>query len=176
MRYRYPPMICVFASPLNRSKGILVCGPLRFPCALGRNGVTYFKKEGDGATPRSQMRILCGFYRADRIPHPQTRIPLKKIKPDQGWCDDPAHRLYNRPVTLPFRARHEVLRRDDHAYDIVLDVSWNRAPILKGKGSAIFLHLAREGLTATEGCIALGLKDMKKLLRVISRHRQIRVR
>jgi L,D-peptidoglycan transpeptidase YkuD (ErfK/YbiS/YcfS/YnhG family) len=169
MRSRSPLLIFVFASPLSHSRGVLKCANLTFPCALGKCGITQRKSEGDGATPRAAMSIISGFYRADRTMRPHSRIPLSLIKRHDGWCDDPGHRLYNRQITLPFKARHEKMWRDDHAYDIVLDLSWNRSPIRRLRGSAIFLHLAKDGFPPTEGCIALRLKDMKILLGYIGR-------
>jgi L,D-peptidoglycan transpeptidase YkuD (ErfK/YbiS/YcfS/YnhG family) len=159
--------IHVYKNPRNPRRGLLVCGALKLPCALGRSGVRPRKMEGDGATPRGAMRILQGFYRADHGPRPHSVLKLRALKPRDGWCDAPAHRLYNRPVVLPFEASHEKMWRDDAVYDIVVDLDYNRGPIRKKRGSAIFMHCARPDFSPTEGCVALERGALIKLLKVI---------
>lgn len=125
------------------------------------------KREGDGGTPLGRLRVLRGFYRADRIRRPRTRLPLQPIRPENGWCDAPGHRRYNQGVTLPFAASHERMWRDDHLYDVVLDLDWNRHPAIRGRGSAIFLHCARPGFLPTEGCVAIDRRAAARLLACI---------
>jgi L,D-peptidoglycan transpeptidase YkuD (ErfK/YbiS/YcfS/YnhG family) len=103
-------------------------------------------------------------YRADKIPRPRTGLPIRAIQPDDGWCDAAADRNYNRPVRLPYPASHERMRRDDNLYDIVVVLDWNLSRRRKGKGSAIFLHLARPGFLPTEGCVAVTAPVMRRLL------------
>lgn len=157
-------LICVRRSPLDPRRGLLTAGALRLPCALGAAGVTHRKREGDGASPAGRFRLLGAFYRPDRLPRPRTRLPLRPLRPGDGWCDDPSDRRYNRPVRLPGSARHERMWRDDHLYDVVLDIAWNRGPIVRGRGSAIFLHLARPGFAPTEGCVAVEPQKIARLL------------
>lgn len=109
------------------------------------------------------MRVLGIRYRPDRIPRPLSGIPVLAIAPDDGWCDDPRSALYNREVKLPFGASHEQMWREDALYDLVFDLAWNRGPIRKGRGSAIFLHAARPGFTPTEGCIAVSRRWLPRL-------------
>jgi L,D-peptidoglycan transpeptidase YkuD (ErfK/YbiS/YcfS/YnhG family) len=104
-------------------------------------------------------------YRPDRVVRPWTRLPLRPIRPGDSWCDDPAERNYNRLVRLPSRRSAEGLVRADHLYDLVLVLGYNDRPRVRGKGSAIFVHLARPGYTPTDGCIALSRRDMLMLLR-----------
>src|SRR5690242_15496138 len=99
--------IAVIPSPGGRTSGMLSFGGRFFPCALGRSGVTAQKREGDGATPAGQFRLVLVYYRPDRIRRPATRLPVEPIHPHDGWCDDPADRNYNRPVKLPYAAGHE---------------------------------------------------------------------
>jgi L,D-peptidoglycan transpeptidase YkuD (ErfK/YbiS/YcfS/YnhG family) len=80
------------------------------------------------------------------------------------WCDDPAHVAYNQPVRLPFAGGHERLWRDDHLYDLVVVLGWNDDPPVAHRGSAIFLHLARDGFAPTEGCVALARDDLLAVL------------
>jgi L,D-peptidoglycan transpeptidase YkuD (ErfK/YbiS/YcfS/YnhG family) len=146
------------------TRGRLVCGSLDVACALGRGGITRDKREGDGATPAGRFELLEIYYRADRIPRPQTRLPLTPIQPWMGWCDDPGHPRYNRLIRRPFDASHEAMWRDDPLYDIVVVLDCNLHPAVPGRGSAIFFHLARPGYTPTEGCIAVKDRDMRLLL------------
>ncbi|HEX8167564.1 MAG TPA: L,D-transpeptidase family protein [Beijerinckiaceae bacterium] len=157
-------VVTVHRSPLDRRRGRIVAGPLVLPCALGRSGPTRDKREGDGATPVGRFRALQAFYRADRVRRPRARLPLAPIRADDGWCDDPRDRNYNRPVRLPYPAGHERMARDDGLYDVVLDLAWNRGPVRKGRGSAIFLHCARPGFTPTEGCVAIDPNAIARLL------------
>jgi L,D-peptidoglycan transpeptidase YkuD (ErfK/YbiS/YcfS/YnhG family) len=150
-------------------RGRLIAGPLSMPCGLGKGGVRADKREGDGATPLGRFPILGGFVRTDRWRRPRTRVPVQAIRPDHGWCDDPTDRRYNRPIRLPAKARHERMWREDGLYDLVLDLACNRGPIRRGRGSAIFLHLARPGFRPTEGCIAVAPEAARKLLGLLSR-------
>lgn len=105
------------------------------------------------------------FWRPDRLTRPETALPAEALHPEAGWGDDPASPLYNRPVLLPFAHSHEKLWRDDHVYDLIVVLGYNDAPILPGKGSAIFLHVAREDYSPTEGCVACSLPDLLALLK-----------
>jgi L,D-peptidoglycan transpeptidase YkuD (ErfK/YbiS/YcfS/YnhG family) len=144
--------------------GTLTAGPLHARCALGRAGITSHKREGDGATPRGRFRLLAAMYRADRIARPKTHLPLTAIRPDTGWCDDPADPAYNQPVRLPYPAGHEQLWRGDHLYDVVIVLDYNIRPTIPGAGSAIFLHLAAPDFRPTAGCVAVSLGTMQRLL------------
>jgi L,D-peptidoglycan transpeptidase YkuD (ErfK/YbiS/YcfS/YnhG family) len=126
--------------------------------------MTAHKQEGDGATPRGVLPLLRVLYRADRLAPPRCAVPLEPIGPDEGWCDDPADAAYNRPVKLPYPARHEELWRGDALYDVVGVLGWNVAPVVRGAGSAIFLHVASGDYAPTAGCIALALPDLQACL------------
>lgn len=136
----------------------------RLPVAIGRNGITVAKREGDGATPIGTLPVRRVLYRADRVEAPRTRLPVQAIRPEDGWCDDPENPWYNKPVDLPFPARHERLWRDDHVYDLIAVLGWNDAPVVPGRGSAIFLHIARPDFSGTEGCVALAMEDLVRVL------------
>lgn len=122
------------------------------------------KREGDGASPVGRFAFLRVLYRADRTQRPRTGLPVAAIRPRDGWCDAPADRNYNRAVTLPYPASAERMWRDDSLYDLVVVLSHNQRPRVRGGGSAVFVHLARPGYAPTEGCIALGEPDLRKLL------------
>ncbi|MEO5375184.1 MAG: L,D-transpeptidase family protein [Alphaproteobacteria bacterium] len=133
-------------------------------CALGWGGVVGDKREGDGGTPVGRLALRRVLYRADRIPPPRTGLPLSVIERHDGWCDDPDDAAYNRPVILPHPARHEELWRADGVYDVIVVLGHNDDPVIPGRGSAIFLHVARPGYEPTEGCVALALGDLLALL------------
>lgn len=134
-------------------------------CALGRGGVRVDKREGDGATPVGTFALRRVLWRADRLPQPETGLPVQPIAPDDGWCDDPADPAYNRPVKRPYPASHEELWRDDAVYDVIVVLGHNDAPVLPGVGSAVFMHLARPDWEATAGCVALAREDLLRLLK-----------
>ena len=146
------------------AEGWLIGPDGRLRCALGRGGVRQDKREGDGATPLGCFPLRTVLYRPDRIPMPQTALPLRAIVGSDGWCDDPADPAYNRAVTLPYPARHERLWREDGLYDLIVILGYNDAPPVAGAGSAIFLHVARPGLLPTEGCVALPLAELATLV------------
>lgn len=148
------------------SGGKLVGEGLSAQCALGRSGVkpAADKREGDGASPAGAWRASRVWYRADRGPLPKTGLPVISIRPTDGWCDAPGHSHYNRWVPLPFPASHEKLWREDGVYDLIVELGYNDDPPVAGRGSAIFLHLARPEYSATEGCIALADGDLRAVL------------
>lgn len=151
-------------------RGRLVGGGVDVPCAIGRSGVAAVKREGDGASPRGAFAVLGGWYRPDRFPvRPASGVPLRPIRRDDGWCDASADRNYNRPVRLPYPASAEAMWRDDGLYDLVLALDWNMGPRARGRGSAIFLHLARDDFAPTAGCVAVSRGAMLRLLPRLSR-------
>ncbi len=161
-RSRTLPVV-VRRSPLGCARAIVRLGAMTFPAAIGRSGITSRKREGDGATPRASMPLIFGFCRSDRIGRPLSRLELVPIRADMGWCDAPRHASYNRLVRLPFGPGHEVLRRSDHLYDICLVMDWNLRCRRRGAGSAIFLHVARPGFLATEGCVAVSRRALARI-------------
>jgi L,D-peptidoglycan transpeptidase YkuD (ErfK/YbiS/YcfS/YnhG family) len=146
------------------SDGVVVCGGQRFRCAVGKGGRTGDKREGDGATPAGLLPLRRLLYRADRVAIPACALPREALAPADGWCDDPAHGDYNRQARLPHPARHEELWRADELYDLVGVLGWNDDPVERGRGSAIFLHVARRDYGPTDGCVALAKPDLLALL------------
>ena len=137
---------------------------LRFRAACGRTGLSARKEEGDGATPLGVLPLLRVLYRADRTRKPDCAVPVEPIAPDDGWCDDPAHADYNRMVHLPHDGRCEALWRTDVLYDLIGVLGWNDAPMVRGMGSAIFLHIATPDYAPTDGCVALALGDLRRVM------------
>ncbi|MGI8853437.1 MAG: L,D-transpeptidase family protein [Methyloceanibacter sp.] len=132
--------------------------------ALGHSGIRALKREGDGGTPLGRLPIRELLYRADRVTRPRTALPVRVLRDHDGWCEDPADRNYNRLVKLSPRSSVDRLRRADHLYDLVLVLGYNDRPRVRGKGSAIFVHLARPGYAPTAGCISLSRRDLSALL------------
>ena len=155
--------------------GTIACGNLHFPCTLGWSGRSASKREGDGATPIGAFALREAFYRADRLVRPRSRLPLKPLRMADGWCDDPPDRNYNRHVRHPYPATAEQLWRDDHLYDVVVVVDHNKCPRVRGRGSAVFLHVARPGMTPTAGCVGLRLPHLLRLLERISGRSVLRI-
>jgi L,D-peptidoglycan transpeptidase YkuD (ErfK/YbiS/YcfS/YnhG family) len=151
-------------------------GPLAFACALGRAGCLARKREGDGATPVGQWQLRRVLYRADRTPRPRTALPVRAIRRDDGWCDAGTDRNYNRPVRHPYPASAERLWRIDQLYDVVVLLGYNDAPRRRGRGSAIFMHVARPGLEPTEGCIALARPHLLRLIERVGPQTSVAVR
>jgi L,D-peptidoglycan transpeptidase YkuD (ErfK/YbiS/YcfS/YnhG family) len=161
--------IALRRAPGNPREGRLVLAHGVRRAALGRSGVKALKREGDGATPIGRFPVRQVLYRADRLARPRTAFPLRAIRADDGWCEDPADGSYNRLVKLSPRSRADRLTRDDNLYDLILVVGHNDRPRVKGLGSAIFVHLARPGYAPTAGCIALSRHDLLMLLAELRR-------
>ena len=157
----------------SSQRGFVEFGPFRFPCALGRSGISSLKREGDGATPWGRFMLLEVFYNPNAVQRPRTALPIRRIRHKDGWCDASSDRNYNRFVQHPYPASAEELWRDDGLYDVVVVLDYNLRPRRRALGSAIFMHVARPGFTPTEGCIALRRDDLLKLLAWISRQTMI---
>ncbi len=156
------------------SKGKLTYLGKIYPCALGENGLSNNKQEGDGATPIGVYPLRAIYFRPDRAILPQVRLPAAPIDPGLGWCDDPGHPAYNRPVRF-CTASHEDMWREDELYDLLIVVGYNDSPTEIGRGSAIFIHIARPSFVPTKGCIALSREDLLEIIPGLTRHSRIRI-
>ncbi|MDQ6434018.1 L,D-transpeptidase [Mesorhizobium sp. LHD-90] len=168
--------LVVRARPGVPTQGFLQAGQTVFPCALGRGGISANKREGDGATPLGAMRLLGGYFRNDHVRIGGTPLTMEAIRADLGWCEVPDDRNYNRPVKMPYAASHETMRRTDPLYDYCIVLDWNISPRRRGRGSAIFFHLARPGFSPTQGCVAVTAQVMARLLPHLSRRTVLEVR
>ena len=158
-------VIRVRAAAGDPRRGWLTAGPQTIPVALGRGGIIANKREGDGGTPKGIFRPRRLWWRADRHPRPKTGLPTRAIRPEDAWCEDPASRHYNRPVRLNHGDGGDRLRRDDHLYDFIIEIDHNTSPRMAGRGSAVFLHLARTDFSPTAGCVSMTRSAMLRLLR-----------
>jgi L,D-peptidoglycan transpeptidase YkuD (ErfK/YbiS/YcfS/YnhG family) len=159
---------------VKRSENLLF-KKLKFKCSLGKNGVTKNKVEGDKRTPSGVYRLKQVFYRADRINKITTNLKKIKIKKNMGWCDDPSSKRYNQLIKIPYKFSHEKLYRKDHIYDIVVILNYNMNPVVKKRGSAIFMHITKKNYLKTLGCIALKKNDLLEILNRVKKDNIIKI-
>jgi L,D-peptidoglycan transpeptidase YkuD (ErfK/YbiS/YcfS/YnhG family) len=157
--------------------GRLVGGGVSCRCTLGRSGViaAAVKREGDGASPAGEWPVRRVWYRADREAAPETGLPVIALRPEDGWCDAPEDAAYNRLVPLPYHARHERMWREDGLYDLLVELGYNDDPPVPGRGSAIFMHVARSDYAPTGGCVALSAEDLRAVLKRLNGGSRIRI-
>ena len=156
-----------------KKKGYLEYKNFKCHCALGKAGIGKKKIEGDNITPKGIFKITKVYYRKDKIKKIKTLIKKIKIRKDMGWCDDPRSIFYNKQIKLPSKLSYERLYRKDDIYDLLAVLNYNINPIVKNKGSAIFIHIAKKNYKPTAGCIALKKMDLIKLLGIIKRNTRI---
>jgi L,D-peptidoglycan transpeptidase YkuD (ErfK/YbiS/YcfS/YnhG family) len=164
LRDRRYPMIRIRAKAGDPRRGWLLTDGQVIPVALGRGGIKADKREGDGGTPRGAFQPLRLWWRADRHPRPRTFLPVRVIGPEDGWCEDPSHRHYNQPVRLDRDRAGDRLWRHDQLYDFIIELDHNTRPRIAGRGSAVFLHLARKDFSPTAGCVTMTKPAMLRLL------------
>jgi hypothetical protein len=157
---------------INKS-GYLKYKHIKFKCALGKSGIGKKKIEGDNITPKGTFKIIKIYYRKDKITKINSAFKLIEIKKNMGWCDDPKSKKYNQLIKLPSKYRHEKLFRNDRIYDLILVLDYNTNPVIKNKGSAIFIHIAKNNYCKTKGCIALKREDLIEIVSKIKRDTKI---
>ena len=150
------------------TKHVLLYKGYRIKCSIGKSGISNTKKEGDLTTPKGIFGLGSLYYRKDRIKIPKCKIKKKIIKRNMGWCDDIRSKKYNKEIKFPFKFKAEKLYKKDQVYDLFIHIKYNYFPTIKGKGSAIFLHLANKKYKQTKGCIAISKKDFFKILPLIN--------
>lgn len=144
-------------------------------CEIGRNGVIpkYKKIEGDKSTPIGKWKIGFIYIRKDKLILNKFNNFIKNkiisIKEGNVWCDDPTSNFYNKFVkninNNSVKFRFEKMFRDDDVYDIAIEICYNKSPIIRTKGSAIFIHCSFDDSRPTNGCIAL---DKNKIIFLIN--------
>jgi L,D-peptidoglycan transpeptidase YkuD (ErfK/YbiS/YcfS/YnhG family) len=138
-------------------------------CAVGKRGITHRKKEGDKKTPKGNFTFKCIFYRKDRGKIPKSKLKKIIIRKNMGWCDDKNSKFYNKLINFPFKCNAEKLWLKKNIYDVIIVINYNLRPVIKNKGSAIFLHIANKNYSDTKGCIAISKKDMILLIKNIKK-------
>ena len=144
-------------------------------CVIGRNGLTKNKREGDLSTPIGTFHFDKIYFRADRLGSMKFIIDSSIINKNDGWCDDQKSSLYNQYIQFPFQESAEHLYRDDHIYDIICVLNYNTSPIVPGRGSAIFLRIAKPDFSGTEGCIAIEKSALIKIATNLTADSTIRI-
>jgi L,D-peptidoglycan transpeptidase YkuD (ErfK/YbiS/YcfS/YnhG family) len=157
---------------INKS-GYLKYKNLKFKCSLGKAGIGKKEKEGDKITPKGTYKIVKIYYRNDRVKKIFSDFKLFKIKKNMGWCDDPKSKKYNRLVKLPSKYGYEELYRKDNIYDLILILNYNMEPIIKNKGSAIFIHIANKNYKKTAGCIGLKKSHLINIIKKIKKNTKV---
>lgn len=159
---------------IKRSK-YLKYKDFKFRCSLGKAGIKKKEKEGDHITPKGIFKIICIYYRSDRIKKITTSLKKIKIKKTMGWCDDPKSSFYNKEIKLPNKFNYEKFYRKDNLYDIIAPLNYNKNPIIKNKGSAIFIHVANNNYKRTAGCIGVKKGNLIKLLSIIKKNTKVKI-
>ena len=159
---------------INKS-GYLKYKDFKFKCALGKAGIGNKKSEGDNITPNGTFKIVKIYYRNDRIKIISSKFRLIEITKNAGWCDDSKSKKYNQLIKLPTKYSHEILYRRDNIYDLILVLNYNMNPSIKNKGSAIFIHVAKNNYKKTAGCIALKKTHLINLVEEIKRNTRVKI-
>ncbi len=154
-------------------KHFLLYKGYKLKCSIGKSGLAHSKKEGDLATPKGLFKLGLLYYRKDRIKSLKSKIKKRVIKKNMGWCDDSRSKKYNREIYFPFKYSAEKLYRRDRTYDIFINIKYNHSPIIKEKGSAIFLHLSNKKYKPTSGCVAISKRNFLKILPLINKNTKI---
>jgi L,D-peptidoglycan transpeptidase YkuD (ErfK/YbiS/YcfS/YnhG family) len=165
--------IWVNPRPARRSQGLLRAGPWVVPVALGRAGAKANKREGDGGTPRGRFHPVRLWWRADRLPRPRALLPVRRIGPADAWCENPADRRYNRSFSRSASEPGDKLWRGDALYDLFIEIDHNTRPRVAGRGSAVFVHVARPAFAPTAGCVGVRLADLRRLADRLTRKTRI---
>ena len=156
-------------------KHLLLYKGYKLKCSIGKSGITASKMEGDFASPKGIFELGPLYYRKDRIKSLKCRIRKRIIKKNMGWCNDSRSKKYNQEIHFPFKYGAEKLYRKDRMYDIFINIKYNHFPTVKGKGSAIFLHLTNKKYKPTNGCVAILKKDFLKILPSIRKNTKISI-
>jgi len=155
-----------------KNKDTLIVDEFKFKCCIGKNGINSKKIEGDNCTPSGKYRLKTVYYRPDRVKRPLTKINIKKIKKNIGWCNDIYDKSYNKEIKINKNTKHEKLYRSDYKYNYFIAIEYNTQPVKFNKGSAIFLHLTKN-YQKTAGCIAVNQKDFLIILKIINKKSKI---
>jgi len=159
---------------INKS-GLIKYKSFKFRCALGKAGIGGKKREGDNVTPTGTFKIVKIYYRSDRIKKIASKFRAIEITKNMGWCDDPNSKNYNQLINLPSRYGHEKLFKKNNIYDIIVILNYNMKPVIKNKGSAIFIHVAKKNYQPTQGCVALKKNDLLKILSKVDNNIKIKI-
>ena len=157
------------------NKNYLAYDDYKVKCALGKRGIGNKRREGDFITPKGNFKIKYILYRKDRIKRIQSKIKKIIIKKNMGWCDDPLSKNYNKLIKIPSEYNYEKLYKKDNVYDIILVLNYNMNPVVKNKGSAIFIHVTKANYKKTEGCVAIKKVHLLKIIKELKNNIKIKI-
>ena len=157
------------------NKNYLTYNNYKVKCALGKRGIGNKRREGDFITPKGNFKIKYILYRKDRIKRIQSKIKKIIIKKNMGWCDDPLSKNYNKLIKIPSEYNYEKLYKKDNVYDIILVLNYNMNPVVKNKGSAIFIHVTKANYKKTEGCVAIKKIHLLKIIKELKNNTKIKI-
>ena len=157
------------------NKNYLTYNNYKVKCALGKRGIGNKRREGDFITPKGNFKIKYILYRKDRIKRIQSKIKKIIIKKNMGWCDDPLSKDYNKLIKIPSEYNYEKLYKKDNVYDIILVLNYNMNPVVKNKGSAIFIHVTKANYKKTEGCVAIKKIHLLKIIKELKNNTKIKI-
>ena len=144
-------------------------------CSVGKRGISIKKREGDKKTPKGEFKLKYILYRKDRIFNIKTKLKKIIIKKNMGWCDDSNSIYYNKIIYNLTKYKSEKLWRKENVYDIIIVIDYNLNPIVKNKGSAIFLHIANRKYKPTNGCIAVSKDNIKLIAFKINKKTKLKI-
>ena len=160
---------------LLKNKHTLQVDNFYFKCCVGKKGISINKKEGDKNTPKGIFKIGDLYFRKDRVQKPITKLKCLAIKKNMAWCDDIKYpKKYNKLIKISKKINHEIMKRKDHKYDLLIPIKYNFNNPVLGLGSCIFIHLTKN-YQPTNGCIALKKKDFLIMLKLIKKNTKIRI-
>ena len=157
------------------NKKYLTYNNYKVKCSIGKRGIGRKTKEGDLITPKGRYTIKYILYRKDRVKKIQTKIKTIVIRNNMGWCDDPKSKNYNKLIKLPSAFGHEKLFKKENVYDIILVLNYNMNPVVKNKGSAIFIHVVKGNYKKTKGCIALKKIHLLKIIKILKKNTKVKI-
>ena len=158
-----------------KNKHTLQVDEFNFKCCIGKNGLSFIKKEGDKKTPKGIFKIENLYYRKDRVEKPITNLKCVEIRNNMGWCNDIHYpKKYNKLIETSTKIKHEKLKRKDHKYNLLIPIKYNFGKPLIGIGSCIFIHLTND-YKPTTGCIGIKEKDFLIMLKLIDKNTKIKI-
>ena len=157
-----------------KNKDKLIVSSFVFKCSIGKNGLKKNKIEGDKSTPIGTFQLGDLYWRPDRVKKPETSLKCIPITKNMKWCNDENSKFYNKEFTKNIDIRHEKLFRRDYKYNYFILIRYNYKKVVKGKGSAIFIHLTKN-YKKTDGCVALKEKDFLILAKIINKKDKIKI-
>ena len=157
-----------------KNKDKLIVSSFVFKCSIGKNGLKKNKIEGDKSTPLGTFQLGDLYWRPDRVKKPETSLKCIPITKNMKWCNDENSKFYNKEFTKNIDIKHEKLFRKDYKYNYFILIKYNYKKVIKGKGSAIFIHLTKN-YKKTDGCIALKEKDFLILAKIINKKDKIKI-